>query len=249
MSYRIQATEKTPALILYLLDISRSMTLPMGGRRRLDIALDSLTASLKQMVFRSTKGGRLSPRYRVALIAYSDAVYDLLGGIRPIDEVARKGIPDLVPQRLTETAEAFAYAEKLLLAELPGLDGCPAPLVCHITDGTPTGADPEPVVRRIMDMTVPDGAVLVENIFISEHLLAEPVGDVRSWGGIQDDTPFLDETAVRLRRMSSRIPESYLELLHDSGYPLAAGSYMMLPGSSAELVGLGFQMSSATPVR
>ena len=43
------------------------------------------------MVFRSTKGGRLSPRYRIAMLAYSDHVYDLLDGIKTVEEVAQLG--------------------------------------------------------------------------------------------------------------------------------------------------------------
>jgi len=135
MPYEIMATAKTPAVIIYLLDVSASMNQSLGGKRRVDIVMDALKAALQQMVFRSTKGGRLSPRYRIAMIAYSDYVYDLLDGIKTVDQVAHMGVPDLSPMRTTETAAAFAQAEKLLQAELPNLRTCPAPLVCHMTDG------------------------------------------------------------------------------------------------------------------
>jgi hypothetical protein len=114
MYYSTMATQKTPALIIYLLDISGSMGRVMDGKRRIEVVMDALTAALRQMVFRSTKGGRMSPRYRIAMLAYSDHVYDLLGGIKSIEDVARLGVPELSPQRLTATANAFIEAEKLL---------------------------------------------------------------------------------------------------------------------------------------
>src|SRR5439155_22762420 len=165
MPYSVLATSRTPALVIYVLDVSASMTQPLGGKRRIDVVMDALTVAIRQMVFRSTKGGRLSPRYRIAMLAYSDHVYDLLDGVRTVEEVAHLGVPDLSPMRTTDTAKAFAQAEKILQSELFNMIGGPAPLVCHMTDGEYTGDDPEPIVQRIMGLSVPDGNVLVENIF------------------------------------------------------------------------------------
>ena len=188
MPYSVLATSKTPALVIYVLDVSASMTQPLGNKRRIDVVMDALTVAIRQMVFRSTKGGRLSPRYRIAMLAYSDHVYDLLDGIRTVEEVAHFGVPDLSPMRTTDSAKAFAQAEKLLEAEMPNLATGPAPLVCHMTDGEYTGADPEPIVQRIMAMSVPDGDVLVENIFISDKVLNENSIDASKWPGILADT-------------------------------------------------------------
>ena len=249
MTYSVLATSKTPALVIYLLDVSASMTQPLGNKRRIDVVMDALTVAIRQMVFRSTKGGRLSPRYRIAMLAYSDHVYDLLDGIRTVEEVAHLGVPDLSPMRTTDSAKAFAQAEKLLDAELFNLLTGPAPLVCHMTDGEYTGADPEPFVQRIMQMNVPDGNVLVENIFISDKVLAESNIDATKWPGILPDTPLNTDYARKLRDMSSPIPESYRAMMLENNYHLAPGSLMLLPGVSPELVAMGFQMSAATPVR
>jgi hypothetical protein len=249
MSYEVLATAKTPALIVYLLDVSVSMSQPLGSKRRVDIVMEALTAALRQMVFRSTKGGRLSPRYRIAMYAYSDRVYDLLDGVKTIDQVAHLGVPELSPLRTTETDKAFAQAERLLEAELPNLRACPAPLVCHMTDGEYTGGDPEPIAHRIRSMSVPDGHVLVENIFISDTILSQSVQDPTTWTGIREDTPLGNDYARHLRAMSSLLPESYRATLLENNYRLAPGAMMLLPGSSPELVALGFQMSAATPVR
>ncbi|WP_242217335.1 vWA domain-containing protein [Bacillus cereus group sp. BfR-BA-01380] len=254
MLYQTQATQQTPAYIIYLLDVSASMNQMMdageGEKRRIDIVTDALSLAIRQMVFRSTKGSRLLPRYRLSILAYSDRVYDLLGGVKTIDEVARlRPLEKIQTQRLTDTAKAFSVVEKLLHDELPNLQEGPAPLVCHMTDGASTGEDPEPIVQRIMNLSIPDGNVLVENIFISDEILQEPIPNTKKWSGIMPHTEIQDEYGVKLQRLSSPIPESYREMMVEHGYKIEKGALMMLPGTNADLVSLGFQMSAATPVR
>jgi hypothetical protein len=135
MAYDVLATSQTPALIIYVLDVSGSMEYTLNGRQRIDVVMDALSGTLQQMVFRCTKGGQISPRYRVAMYAYSDQVYDLLGGVLTIDQVANLGVPELSTMRSTATDLAFLQVEQLLKNELPQLGNCPAPLVCHMTDG------------------------------------------------------------------------------------------------------------------
>ncbi|MGC8947332.1 MAG: vWA domain-containing protein [Anaerolineae bacterium] len=248
MPYDILATSKTPALIIYLLDVSGSMSEKLGAKRRIDVVMEALGAMLRRMVHRSTKGGRISPRYRVAMFAYSDHVYDLLGGIQSIDRVAQLGVPELSTMRATDTARAFAQVEKLLQQELPHLAQCPAPLVCHMTDGEYTGADPEPIVRRIMAMHVPDGNVLVENIFISEAILKESITDPRRWEGVRPGSKLQTDYARKLRAMSSPLPPSYRAMMREEGYNLADDAVMMIPGMTPELVQMGFVMSMSTPI-
>jgi hypothetical protein len=158
-------------------------------------------------------------------------------------------VPDLSTQQSTDTARAFATVERLLKAELPNLVDCPAPLVCHLTDGEYMGDDPEPIVRRIMHMRVPDGNVLVENIFISDRLLPEPVANPRQWRGILPQTRFESDYANKLRAISSPLPGGYRIMMREMGYQIDDGALMMLPGTSADLVELGFVMSTSTPVR
>jgi hypothetical protein len=248
MSYTVLATSQTPALIIYVLDVSGSMSNHMAGRKRIEVVTDALYAALQEMVFRSTKGGRVSPRYRVAMYAYSDDVYDILGGIKPIDQVAQMGVPELQTLRATDTARAFAQVEQLLQYELPNIGNCPAPLVCHMTDGEYTGADPEPAVRRIMSMANPDGNVLVENIFISDDILSQAIQNPSSWPGITPETHLSSSYAQRLRNISSPLPPNYRTVMAERGYAIEPGAVMMLPGNSAELVEMGFAMSMSTPV-
>jgi len=249
VAYETLATSRTPALIIYLLDISASMSQPMGAASRIGVVTEALAASFRQMVFRSTKGSRISPRYRIALYAYSDHVYDLLDGVKTVDQVAALGVPQLSPQRMTNTFAAFSQAEKLLYEELPRIGDCPAPLVCHMTDGEYNGNDPEPVAQRIMAMAVRDGRVLVENIFLSDKILGRTVTDPTRWTGVLPSTELQGKYPQKLRAMSSPLPASYRGMMEEFDIHLAEGALMLLPGTSPELVALGFQMAAATPVR
>jgi len=249
MSYQVMATSRTPALIIYLLDISASMNSPLGTQSRIDVVVDALTSALRQMTFRSTKGGRVSPRYSIAMYAYSDNVYDVLGGIRTVDKVVRLGVPELRTEARTDMEKAFLQVEKLLLSEIHNYQNCPAPLVCHMTDGIYTGKDPFPVVERIREMAVADGKVLVENIFISDEILTEPVQDPFYWGGITAQTPLRNDFAVKLRAISSPVPESYRTMMFECNYHIEPEALMLFPGANPDLVAMGFQMSAATPVR
>ncbi len=248
MPYEMSATSNSPALIIYVLDVSASMNQPLGAKRRIDIVSDAFGAALRQMIFRSTKGVRVSPRYRIAMFAYSDGVYDLLGGIKPVDQVAALGVPEFQTFRSSDANRAFVEVERLLTQELPNLQQCPAPLICHMTDGEYTGQDPEPVARRLMNLRVPDGNVLLENIFISDRVLSQPVAVPHEWPGVLPDTRLADDYAKKLRSISSPLPYSYWVMMRESGYRISETAMMMLPGNSPELVEMGFVMSSATKV-
>ena len=247
--YEVLATSHTPALVLYLLDVSASMEHPMGGRTRLEVALAALREALSAMLFRSTKGAQISPRYLVGIFAYSTDVFDVLGGVLPIDKAAPllderlKGIPT---QQGTETARAFYQAARVLQQWLPRLYHCPAPLITHLTDGEYTGPDPEPLARLLMQLRVADGYVLIQNIYISD-VFARMVQHPQAWRGIRMETPLEDPYARKLRAMSSPIPKTYLRFLREfMNAKLDDGSYMLFPGHTPEFIRFGFQMSAAT---
>ena len=262
MPYNALATSKTPVLIIYLLDVSRSMGEKLGSRTRIEVTSEALKRVFEEMLSRSMKCKVPKPRYRVAVYTYSDDVYDVFGGIKTIDEIARIGVPELSTMNLTNTAAAFEAAARLLEKELPIIQAAddeelarnasdpslhPAPLVCHMTDGEYNTTDPEPIARRIMQMPVPDGNVLIENIFISDSILSYQIYDLKTWKGILSDEKFTNPYASKLLVMSSPIPHSYRSvLLEMGGYHLAENARMLFPGQSPELVELGFQMSGAT---
>lgn len=247
MPYTIQATKDTPALVIYLLDVSGSMKADLGGKSRLDNVQRSLVAVITKMVQRSTKGALVSPRYHLAMIAYSDRPIDLLGGIKPIDQVAKMGVPRLELLGETNTEAAFLEAEKILRTNLPRYQNCPAPLVCHMTDGEfNVGYSPLPIADRIRAMQVAEGNVLVENIFLTAS--APRISNINEWSGISSDAG-LDSYTQTLFQMSSPVPESYRSLISEFGYPLVAGARFLFPGNQPELVELGFVVSTITGVR
>jgi uncharacterized protein YegL len=249
MSYTVPATSKTPALVIYLLDVSGSMGEELGGKTKIEVISDALHQVAVRMVQRSTKGTTVAPRYNIAMYAYSSQVTDLLGGIKTVAELAQMGVPRLQPMDATDTAAAFREAESLLKAQIGNLDDSPAPLVCHMTDGEyNTGGDPEPIARRIMDMEVPDGKVLIENIFVTDKALPQPISDPKGWDGITDESPLASPYAETLRRMSSPVPPTYASVMAEMGYRLSPGARMLFPGNTPEIVELGFAMSGATPV-
>jgi len=248
MAYSAVATSTTPVLIIYLLDISGSMSQALGDKRRVEIVSDALQEIATEMVARSTKGELVSPRYRLAIYAYESQVHDVLGGIRTIDQFVRDGVPEFSPRGGTNTAAAFLAAENLLQQELPYMEAHPAPLICHMTDGEYQGDDPTPIVQRIMQMGTPDGNVLVENIFISDKILRNPVADIFTWPGLVNEGELANDYARTLMRMSSPIPDSYLGEMQEFGYQLQSGAPMMFPAQNKELIRMAFTMSGATPV-
>ncbi len=248
-NYTVPATSKTPALIIYLLDVSGSMGEDLGGKPKIEVVSDALHQVAVRMVQRSTKGTTVAPRYRVAMYAYSSQVTDLLGGIKTVAELAQMGVPRLQPMDATDTAAAFREAERLLASELGNLQDSPAPLVCHMTDGEyNSGGDPEPIARNIMNMEVPDGNVLIENIFVTDKATTTPITDPKGWDGITDETPLASPYAETLMRMSSPVPTTYASVMAEMGYRLSPGARMLFPGNTPEIVELGFAMSGATPV-
>jgi hypothetical protein len=247
MSYTVEATRTAPALVIYLIDISESMQGTLDGTPKIEHVNLSLEKVLRRMVQRSTKGEIISPRYRLAMIAYSDEPLDILGGIQSIDKVARKGKPRLSAAASTNMAAAFELARDILKKELPNLKNCPAPMVCHLTDGLFAGEDPEPIAEEIMGMSNTDGPILIENIYLGQGMTTEPITDIDNWPGIKTMAELSNDYAQKLYRMSSPLPETYANMIQDEGYALEAGSRMLIPGASKQLIELAFVMSGATP--
>lgn len=246
MAYEKPATAQTPALIIYLIDVSASMQAEMDGKPRIQVVGEALESIISHMASRCMRGMTLIPRYRLAMLAYSDRVYDMLGGVKTIEELMMEGLPQLDTLRTTDACRAFLQAEKILRREWESLRNGPVPLVCHLTDGEYTGDDPQPVAERIKRMALPDGNVLVENIFISDEVLEDPIDDPKRWEGVFPSTRLASEYAGKLRDMSSALPEQYRRRLATHGFSLGPGALMMLPGNTPDLLALGYQMSAAT---
>lgn len=244
-NYKTLATSQNPALVIFLLDVSGSMGEPFESTTRVDAISKALQKIAVRMVMRSTKGSLIAPRYRIGMFAYSSSVFDLLGGIKTIDELAKMGVPILTTLDMTDTAQAFSEIEKLLVRELPKMQNCPAPLICHITDGEYNGANPFPVMKRIMDLSVNDGNVLIENIYMKQDILHTRIDKLKEWEGCQTEHQLKDEYAKALFRHSSFLPESYRSIIKEFGYSIKPTSRLFFPGSTTELLELAFSMTAS----
>src|ERR1051326_890023 len=168
--YERPATALTPALVVYLIDASDSMNEPCGvAGTKIDVVNAALRRVLRAMVGRSIRDGALQSRYRTAIFAYSTKVIPVTPGICDLSDLMQMGIPELSASGTTDTAAGFEAVEQVLHTHLAEYQRGPAPLVCHLTDAGFTTVDPSPGIRRIQALQVPDGAVLVENIYVADR--------------------------------------------------------------------------------
>jgi hypothetical protein len=254
-TYSNVATSDNKALVVYLLDISWSMGAPMqNGKSRLEVVMDALRFVLTEMVQRSLRQNKIRPRYRVAMIAYSDKLWNVHDGIQTIDKI--KGVPNLTPQERTNTALGFKYVKKILEDDIKTWSPedqrlCPAPLVVHMTDGTlnEIAEDPEPIVKQIQAIKVPDGNVLVENIYITDDINTPPA-EISNWPGYQHGQDLKNPYANKLLAMSSKIPESYRLLINNhqtsTSLNLSPSAAMMFPGITPEFVRQAFAINGVS---
>ena len=93
MVYELLATSLTPALIIYLLDVSGSMGRPLRSTPKIDYVSKALQRSLKQLINLSLQGSTIAPVYRLAMIAYSESITDVWGGIITVADLLRNPMP------------------------------------------------------------------------------------------------------------------------------------------------------------
>lgn len=256
-SYKNQANSDHPATLIYLVDISGSMNATMqGGKSRIEIAKNAIQVAYAQMIQRSMRQGKIHPRYRVGMIAYSDKIYDVygeIGSIVSIDRIKDEGIPAITPQKSTNMAKAFRYAEKLIREDIQKwpskwIQECPPPMVINITDcefDEEQAQDPLEYAKRLQDIALPDGNVLVENIFITDQITVP--ASPQEWLGYQHSDKTGNPYGNKLLEMSSLIPSTYAQILREqAGLKIREGSAMMFPGITREFIKFGFVMSIVT---
>lgn len=240
--YTTLASARTPSLVLFLIDVSGSLGKELSPNLiRIDAVSHLIQRIAIRMVQRSTKGAMISPRYHVAMFAYSSQVIDLLGGIKPIDELAKLGVPQLTTLDKTDTARAFSWIKKLLTTELPKYAECPAPIVLHITDGGFNGNDPIPIVEDIRNMSTPDGNVLIANVYVNSS-------PKEATFLIDNNAHWVDAYDEKLFNMSSTFPDAYRAVYAEFGFQIPAGAKMYIRGYIPEAFELLCPMTSATPI-
>jgi hypothetical protein len=249
LRYTQPATSLNPALIIYLIDASYSMNDPCNGTTKIDIVNNALKEAIKDMIRRSMRDGIVQRRYKVAILAYSTMVVDVLDGVCELPELVKRGQPIIRAGGETDTALGFLAVETLLKQHLAEVQMGPAPLVCHLTDALITATDPTPVVQRIQRMGVHDGTVLVENVYVADKMIRGSGRDWHQWGGVSKPSQLTNDYARLLFHLSSPIPETYLHNINNYGYNLQAGATLFFPGVHTDLVRLAFAASTATQLK
>jgi hypothetical protein len=150
-------------------------------------------------------------------------------------------------------ARAFQYAEKLIQDDLKQwsakwLEECPPPMVINITDceyDEEQKQDPLEFSQRLRQISVPDGNVLVENIFITDQISAP--ASPQEWPGYQFHDVTGNPYGDKLLAMSSPIPSTYAQILREqAGLKIKEGAAMLFPGITREFIKFGFVMSIVT---
>lgn len=249
MFYTQPATSLTPALVIYLIDASYSMNDPCGTMTKIDMVNKALREAIKDMVRRSMRDGIVQRRYKLAIFAYSTKVVNVLDGICDLSDVVKHGVPVISAGEETDTTAGFTAVETLLQAHIAKFQANPAPIVCHLTDALVTVSNPVPVVRRIQAMTVDDGPVLVENVYVADNMLRSPVHDWSQWNGVLKPNQLINNYAKFLFQLSSPLPETYRQNINNYGYHLQKGAALFFPGAHMELVRLAVAISTATQLK
>ncbi len=255
--YKNQANSDHPATLIYLVDISGSMNAKMqDDKTRIEVAKNAIQVAYAQMIQRSMRQGKIHPRYRVGMIAYSEKIYDVygnIGSIVSIDRLKDEGIPSITPQKSTNMARAFRYAEKLIKEDIQKwspkwLEECPPPMVINITDcefDEEQAQDPLECSQKLQEIAVPDGNVLVENIFITDQISAP--ASAQGWEGYHRGDKTGNPYGDKLLEMSSLIPSTYAQILREqAGLKIKEDAVMMFPGITREFIKFGFVMSIVT---
>lgn len=243
------ATSLAPAPVIYLIDASYSMNDLCGRTTKIDLVNKALQGAVQDMVRRSMSNGVIQPRYKVAIFAYSTKVLNLLEGFCDLADLVKHGLPTISAGGDTDTAAGFSAVETLLQMQLPEFHASPAPLICHLTDALITTGNPVEVVQRLQTMAVEDGPVLVENIYIADHMLRTPAVNWTQWPGVLKPKQLKSAYARFLCQLSSPMPDSYRQNINNYGYHLQKGAALFFPGTQAELVRLAFAISTATQLK
>lgn len=247
--YTQPATTLTPALVVYLIDASDSMNEPCGDTTKIGMVNRLLAASLRDMARRCMRGGVLRPRYKVAILAYSRQITDVLQGVRDLPALAQVGAPEIIASGVTDMVAGFNAVERLLDSQLSEFQESPAPLICHLTDAGFTTQDPTAIIGRIQKMRVNDGPALIEHVYVADHLLRRPVRDWTNWEGAHKRDELHNPYARFLFSLASPLPETYRQSINDYGYHLEPDAKFFFPGDQADLMRLAFVASSATQMK
>jgi hypothetical protein len=221
------ATRDTPGHVIYVIDVSWSMQRPLAGRRRIEVGVECVNAHLDRLRRLCTTDGRMEDRYQVAVIAYSDRVFDLLSGFQPISATP-PSLPSMDLRSSSEAAAAFSYARELLA----GVAASPPPLVLHVTDGSATGGDLVGAVGAL----VPNGRVDVAHLMCGNVPNWSEAVHASDWHGVTRAAAAPLPNLRALSDSASLLPDEYRQQLRNAGFLFVPDAVMVFPARFPTLV-------------
>jgi len=220
----VQVDRKRPGCFVFLLDQSESMKEPMSGgdgRKKSQALATIINDTLETIVLRCRKALGEPPRhfFDIGLIGYSTAARPLfterLAGrvLASVAEIATAKLRvepddsgrlhpvwfDPIADGVTNLHDALDLAEKVVEGWAASHPSSDPPIVINISDGAPTGENPESAARRLTAISTSVGQTLLFNVAISSKQ-ATPIFFPSTDDG-------LDQYAQLLFRMSSPLPE------------------------------------------
>lgn len=248
MNYVLQWGSNHPGLLVYLVDLSGSMQWDEKIKRVSNTiwkVVDCLLAGCQDM-------GNYKERFHLEVIGYNQYTYNLFsGGVNDLndhlDETAStEQFMDIEkegkPQGLTHMAVAYEKAVEVVRQWISkqcakGIP-IPAPVVINITDGYPEekGLNDEQsrnkalaAAKALMNISVPDGNVLLFNIHIDGVAGKEPEIQLPNTRPTDNRKGFLYDA-------SSELNDEFVARAQRAGLPASKGSHFMVSNVSDQRI-------------
>lgn len=220
MPYSIQWGQKSPGHIIFLIDQSGSMR----GSNEVKAA-EAVHKAIEEIINNCINGSKVKNRVYITIIGYGNIndVCILKEGwatdyLADLQKCKATGSLIISPDSYggTPMAEGFDMAkdciEKWLDDRRIAGTEIPAPIVINITDGMPNDEDEATdSAREIMNMSTPDGNVILFNIHMNEegHEIRFPRTTTQTGGSSE---------AAFLFNISSDMNDQFIRVAHSKGF-------------------------------
>ena len=253
MPYNQPIDRRNPGMLIFLLDQSQSMRRPWGSDSTRTLSqgtADAINHLLSNFIIKSTRDEGVRHYFDIAVLGYRGITIESAITLKTLDQlpisiteiadiahiedrtqIVEDGTGGLVEKPVkiktwvnpvcegnTPMCDALNKCYDIVSQWTSAHQSSFPPIVINITDGEATDGDPEPNAERIKELRTSDGNVLLFNIHISPSSpkpLAYPT---------DEETLPDDEFAKRLFRMSSSLPEVYVNRLTTDGYAVGDSS-------------------------
>ena len=234
--YTAEINRSNPALILFLIDCSYSMSETYGstGKTKGEYLAEITNNSIDQIILSCEKGDEIRAYFEIGVIGYGktpehlvpvQTIIDLANNPTKMKKTKIDGVEVEQPAWLedptrevnTDMKSGFAEAKKVLNDWIDGHKSSFPPVLIHVSDGEWTSGSPVDTAQDIMTNSfTDDGNCLIMNIHISND-----TGDVQTF---PDAEPGGSEHSQGLFQMSSVLPDSFLSRAQEKYPSVVAGA-------------------------